>query len=247
MDCSLPGSSVHGILQARMLACHFLLQQMNLSDPGIKPKSPALQMNSLPSEPPGKPSLGFSLTHKRGRESCCKVPNIFPTLRVDPVPWKVSSTCVYSVYCQSAHIQGGCCSQEQSVRHWRWDANGQVWRALDGRPMAVPTILGRGNIGPGWTIPWSHVMTAPLAGCFVQGCVQTTCGLATSHWGQRGGWYLPKQSSCPRAPGRGHTSLPLKPNVTGKGQRAWQRLNHTRPIQLIKSGRGWGSSHRVRI
>ena len=28
MDCSLPGSSVHGILQARMLewGCHFLLQ-----------------------------------------------------------------------------------------------------------------------------------------------------------------------------------------------------------------------------
>ena len=117
-------------------------REMNLSNPGIKPKSPALQVNSLPSEPPGKPSPGFSLTHKRGRESCCKVPNILPTLRVHPIPWKVSSTCVYSVYCQSAHIQGGCCSQEQSVRHWRWDAKGQVWRALDGRSVAVPTIPG---------------------------------------------------------------------------------------------------------
>jgi len=26
-----------------------------LPDPGIKPRSPALQANSLPSEPPGKP------------------------------------------------------------------------------------------------------------------------------------------------------------------------------------------------
>ena len=28
----------------------------DLPDPGIKPKSPALQVGSLPSEPPGKPS-----------------------------------------------------------------------------------------------------------------------------------------------------------------------------------------------
>ena len=28
----------------------------NLPDPGIEPWSPALQANSLPSEPPGKPS-----------------------------------------------------------------------------------------------------------------------------------------------------------------------------------------------
>ena len=55
MDCSLPGSSVHGILQARItgVGCHSLLQG-NLPDPGIEPKSPALQADSLPSEPPGK-------------------------------------------------------------------------------------------------------------------------------------------------------------------------------------------------
>ena len=32
--------------------CHFLLQG-NLPDPGIKPRSPALQADALPSEPPG--------------------------------------------------------------------------------------------------------------------------------------------------------------------------------------------------
>ena len=33
----------------------------NLPDPGIKPRSPALQVNSLPSEPPGKPYRGSLL------------------------------------------------------------------------------------------------------------------------------------------------------------------------------------------
>ena len=37
MDCNLPGSSVHGILQARILEClHFLLQGIFLSQ-GLNP------------------------------------------------------------------------------------------------------------------------------------------------------------------------------------------------------------------
>ena len=39
---------------------HSLLQG-NLPNPGIKPRSPALQANSLPAEPPGKP---WSSVHK---------------------------------------------------------------------------------------------------------------------------------------------------------------------------------------
>ena len=54
MNCSLPGSSVHGILQARMLDWKPFPSSEDLPDPGIKPRSPALQANSLPSEPPGK-------------------------------------------------------------------------------------------------------------------------------------------------------------------------------------------------
>ena len=46
MDFSLPGSSVHGILQARI---HSLLQ-WDLPDPGIKHGSPASQADSLLSE-----------------------------------------------------------------------------------------------------------------------------------------------------------------------------------------------------
>ena len=55
MDCSPPGSSVHGILQARILEWVAFPSPGDLPDPGIKPRSPALQAESLPSEPPGKP------------------------------------------------------------------------------------------------------------------------------------------------------------------------------------------------
>jgi len=56
MDCSPPGSSVHGISQARILdwvAISFsgkwqLLGKGDLPDPGIKPTSPALQILYLP-------------------------------------------------------------------------------------------------------------------------------------------------------------------------------------------------------
>ena len=52
MDCSPPGSSIHGILQARILEWVAIPVSRGSSDPGIKPESPALQVDSLPSEPP---------------------------------------------------------------------------------------------------------------------------------------------------------------------------------------------------
>ena len=45
IDCSLPGSSAHEILQAKR----------DLSNPGIMLESPTLQADSLSSEPPGQP------------------------------------------------------------------------------------------------------------------------------------------------------------------------------------------------
>ena len=53
-DCSLPGSSVHGILQARILEWIAISFSGDLPDPGIKLMSPGLQADSLPFEPPGK-------------------------------------------------------------------------------------------------------------------------------------------------------------------------------------------------
>ena len=54
MDCSPPGSSVHGILQARILEWIAIPFSKGSSWPGIEPVSPALQADSLPTEPPGK-------------------------------------------------------------------------------------------------------------------------------------------------------------------------------------------------
>ena len=50
MDCSLPGSSVHGILQARLLEWVAMSFSGDLPDPGIELMSPTLQADSLPSE-----------------------------------------------------------------------------------------------------------------------------------------------------------------------------------------------------
>ena len=57
MDCSLPGSSVHGIFQARVLDWVAISFSGGLPNPGIEPRSPSLQADALPSEPPGKPFL----------------------------------------------------------------------------------------------------------------------------------------------------------------------------------------------
>ena len=57
MDCSPPGSSVHGILQARILEWVAIPFRRWSPNPGIEPGSPTLKADSLPSEPPGKPPL----------------------------------------------------------------------------------------------------------------------------------------------------------------------------------------------
>ena len=57
MGCDLPGSSVHGIVQGRILEWVVIPFSRDLPNPGIEPRSPALQTDSLPSEPPGDPSL----------------------------------------------------------------------------------------------------------------------------------------------------------------------------------------------
>ena len=55
VDCSPLGSSVHGIFQARILEWVAFSPSGDLSDPGIKPGSPALQGDSLPPESRAKP------------------------------------------------------------------------------------------------------------------------------------------------------------------------------------------------
>ena len=59
MDCSPPGSSVHGILQARILEWVAISFSRGSSQSGIDLGSPALQADALPSGPPGKKLLYF--------------------------------------------------------------------------------------------------------------------------------------------------------------------------------------------
>ena len=54
MDCSPQSSSVHGALQARIVEWVAISSPWYLLNPGIEPASPALQADSLPSEPPGQ-------------------------------------------------------------------------------------------------------------------------------------------------------------------------------------------------
>ena len=54
VDCSLPGSSVHGILQARILEW-VAMPSSRGSSTGIEPRSSTLQADSSQAEPPGKP------------------------------------------------------------------------------------------------------------------------------------------------------------------------------------------------
>ena len=75
MDCSPPGSSVHGDSPGKNTGggCHALLQGIFPTqefNPGIKPRSPILQADSLPSGPPGKPK-------NTGVGSLCLLQGIF--------------------------------------------------------------------------------------------------------------------------------------------------------------------------
>ena len=88
MDCSLPGFSVHGILQARILEWVAIHSFRGSSDPGIEPRFSALKVDSFSLMSPGKPCicrvlgpyqisqinrvLGF-LCDSAGKESTCKV------------------------------------------------------------------------------------------------------------------------------------------------------------------------------
>ena len=65
MDCNSPGTSVHGILWARILEWLKFPSPGDLSKPGIKSESPTLQVDPLPSEPPGKPKTAIAILKKK--------------------------------------------------------------------------------------------------------------------------------------------------------------------------------------
>ena len=81
MDYSPPGSSIHRILQPRILewvAIPFyrrLNQPRDWADPGIEPRFRGLQAVSLPSELAGKPGQKSKLTYRHAELGAVKVKN----------------------------------------------------------------------------------------------------------------------------------------------------------------------------
>ena len=75
MDCCLSGFSVPGILKAANCSRKSFPLSGDLPDPGIKSRSSALQVDSLPSKPPGKPKQyatdnQWVKENKRGIKKC---------------------------------------------------------------------------------------------------------------------------------------------------------------------------------
>ena len=55
--CDFMDYAVHGIPRVKILEWVAIPFSRGSSQPRIKPKSPALQVDSLPAEPPGKPKI----------------------------------------------------------------------------------------------------------------------------------------------------------------------------------------------
>ena len=70
--CDPATHTVHGILQARILEWVAFPSSRDIPNPGIEPKSPTLQADSLPAEPQGKPQ-------NTGVGSQSLLQGIFPT------------------------------------------------------------------------------------------------------------------------------------------------------------------------
>ena len=70
-DCSPPGSSAHGICQARILVTKMARRGLpspspgDLPNPETEPVSPTLLADSLPPEPPGKPKLTYIVGYSK--------------------------------------------------------------------------------------------------------------------------------------------------------------------------------------
>ena len=72
MDCSPPGSSVHGFSRQEYWSGLPCPLPGHLPDPGMEPTSPALQEDSSPLVPPGepKPMHLWSINLQQGRQEC---------------------------------------------------------------------------------------------------------------------------------------------------------------------------------
>jgi len=105
MDCSPPGSPVHGISQARILEWVTISSSRRSSHPGIEPGPPAWQGDSLPLSHLGSPGEGrlgkWCLTS-------CPFVRLFFSLFLIPSRIEIILALAASILMNSAHNFEGC-------------------------------------------------------------------------------------------------------------------------------------------
>ena len=104
---------VHGILWARILEWVTFPFSRDLPKPGIKPKSPALWVDSLPTEPQGKPK-------GNGVGSLSLLQGIFPTQGLNHLSYQGSPNKVWGW--ANLHSSGGQASSPGFTPTWPWTA-----------------------------------------------------------------------------------------------------------------------------
>ena len=75
MDCRLPGLSVHGIFQARVLECVAISFSRGSSRPRDQTRVSGLVGRFFTTEPPGKPTSAFLIGALRGVYCIIKMEN----------------------------------------------------------------------------------------------------------------------------------------------------------------------------
>ena len=109
MDCSLLGSSVSGIFQARFLEWVAISFSRDLPYPGIKPTSleaPALASRFFTTEPSGKPCISCSVQFSSVAQSCLTLRDPMNCTRspcLSPTPGVYSNSSIESVM-PSSHL-----------------------------------------------------------------------------------------------------------------------------------------------
>ena len=134
--------TVHGILQARILEWVAFPFSRGSPKPGIKPRSPALQADSLPPEPPEKPK-------NTGMGSLSFLQQIFltqgnktgsPTLQADSLPAEP----------QGKPIQCGK-ERHNALSYISCQCSFTVWTSLHGPMMASIQVFQRWEKTEGFT------------------------------------------------------------------------------------------------
>ena len=166
LDCSLPGSSVHGILQARLLKQVAFLSPGDLPDPGIEPESPA-----APCAIQFHVSFSF-LTRLQGVFHCTCGSLPFPSCSGMPAGWRQPLVSGLPCLSGTSRAWAALCSgspflpaEGPSLNCWPWACvlrnraflhrrKSSCWRARAGwlRSCAAKRDLG---------VCWDLVTTAP--------------------------------------------------------------------------------------